>query len=101
MRWSIEYLHGRRQSIRLCSWPLATAVSVLGKYATGSTALSLHVSMNEAMVAQFSAPASCPANSEFLRLSAIGRMVLSTLSLSISRRPSAGKMQRPSQYLAI
>ena len=52
------------------------------------------------MVPQFSAPASCPAKSAFLRLRAIGRMVRSTLLLSISTRPSIRNSCRPSQYLA-
>lgn len=39
----------------------------------------MQVSTSEAMVAQFSAPASCPANKAFFRFSAIGRMVRSTL----------------------
>lgn len=61
LQWSVEYLHGRRQSIRLCSWPLAMAVRVLVKYASGSTSFKLLVSMSEAMVAQLSAPTSSPA----------------------------------------
>lgn len=40
------------------------------------------------MVAPFSASASCPAKSAFLRLRAIGRMDLKTFLLSISMRPS-------------
>lgn len=40
--------------------------------------------MSEAMVAQFSAPASYPAKSAFFRLWPIGRMVRSTQLLSIS-----------------
>lgn len=69
------------------------------KLASGSTALSLHVSM--AMVAQVSAQASWRAKSAFLLLRAIHLMVRSTVLLSISIRPSPGKMQRPSQYFAI
>jgi hypothetical protein len=38
----------------------------------------LHVSINEAITAQCSAPPSEPANSAFLRLSAMGRIVRST-----------------------
>lgn|GEM_PF-6551450 len=61
----------------------------------------MQVSMSEAIIAQFSAPASCPAKSAFLRLRAIGRMVRSTVLLSISMRPSDKKSFRPSQYLAM
>jgi hypothetical protein len=48
------------------------------------------------MVAQYSAPPSEPANSAFLRLSAMGRVDRST-ALSISMRPSSMKRVRPSQ----
>lgn len=46
---------------------------MLARYANGSMALSLQVSISEAMVAQFSAPTSCPAKRAFFRLSATGR----------------------------
>lgn len=73
------------------------------RYANGSTALSLQVSISEAMVAQLSAPASCPAKRAFFRFNAIGRMVLSTVLLSISTRPSVRKVQSlppPNHYLS-
>ena len=62
-------------------------------------AVQLAVSISEAMIAQLSAPSSLPANSAFLRFSAIGRMERSTILLSISMRPSSRKRMRPSQWL--
>jgi hypothetical protein len=53
--------------------------------------------MSEAMVAQCSAPASEPANSAFLRLSAIGLMDRSTVVEPISIRPSSMKRVKPSR----
>ena len=52
-------------------------------------------------MAQFWAPASCPANRAFLRFRAMGRMVRSTGLLSISIRPSVRNRFRPCQYLAM
>jgi hypothetical protein len=49
-------------------------VSVFASQAWGSTPFILQVSMSEAMTAQFSAPASCPANRAFFRFKAMGRM---------------------------
>ena len=63
----------------------------------GSTPLSLQVSISEAITAQCSAPPSEPANRAFLRFSAIGRMVRSTMLVSISMRPSSRKRLRPAQ----
>lgn len=57
--------------------------------------------MSDAITAQFCAPASRPAKSAFFRLSAIGRIVRSTVLLSSSIRPSLRKSVRPSQYLAM
>jgi hypothetical protein len=53
--------------------------------------------MCEATIAQFSAPPSEPAKSAFLRLSAMGRIVRSTMLESISMRPSSRKRVSPSQ----
>jgi hypothetical protein len=50
------------------------ARSVALRYANGLTTFGLQVSMSEAMLAQFSAPASCRATRAFLRFNAIGRM---------------------------
>jgi hypothetical protein len=55
------------------------------------------VSINEATVAQCPAPPSEPANNAFFRLSAIGRIELSTVLLSSSMRLSSMKRVRPSQ----
>jgi hypothetical protein len=66
---------GSRSSIWLCLWPLTMAVSVFSSHAWGSTAFILQVSISEAMTAQFSAPASWPANRAFFLFSAMGRMV--------------------------
>ena len=63
----------------------------------GSTPPSLQFSISVAMIAQFSPPPSEPANSAFLRLSAIGRIDLSTVLESISILPSSRKRVRPSQ----
>jgi hypothetical protein len=79
--------HGSRLSIWLCLWPWTMAVSVADSYAWGSTPFILQVSISEAMTAQFSAPASWPAKRAFLRFRAMGRMVRSTVLLSISTRP--------------
>lgn len=43
--------------MRLCLWPFTMAVKVAASQACGSISLSLHVSMSEAIAAQFSAPA--------------------------------------------
>ena len=47
--------------------------------------------------AQFSPPWSLPAKSAFFRLSAIGRMLRSTVFESISMRPSSRNRISPSQ----
>src|SRR3954469_1723156 len=52
---------------------------------------SLQVSINEASMAQFSAPSSEPAKSAFFLLRATGRMLRSTVLESISMRPSSRK----------
>ena len=56
-----------------------------------------HVSIKEAMQAQFSAPWSWPAKRAFLRLSTMGRTPLSTMLVSSSTRPSSRKRVSPSQ----
>lgn len=56
--------------------------------ASGSTLLSLAVASKVAMVAHVRPPPSDPANREFLRVMVCGRMVRSTVLLSMSRRPS-------------
>lgn len=53
-----------RATIFKSLWRLTMAVSVLVK-ANGSTVMSSQVSISDAMVAQFSAPASWPAKSAF------------------------------------
>jgi hypothetical protein len=67
------------------------------RYVRGSIPHSLQVSISEAMMAQCSPPPSEPANSAFLRLSAIGRIDRSTTLLSISMRPLSMKRVSPSQ----
>ena len=52
-------------------------------------------------MAQFCAPASCPAKSAFFLLRAMGRIVRSTVLLSISIRPSPRNRISPFQYLSI
>lgn len=47
---------------------LTSLVSVSASQACGFTALSLAVSISEAMIAQFAPPSSLPAKSAFLRL---------------------------------
>jgi hypothetical protein len=59
-------------------------------------ALSLQVSISEAMIAQCSPPLSEPAKRAFLRLRAMGRIVRSTTLVSISMRPSSRKRVSPS-----
>ena len=68
---------------------LTSLVRVSVSQACGFTPLSLQVSMSEAMTAQLAPPSSLPANSAFLRLSAIGRIERSTVLVSISMRPSS------------
>ena len=70
-------------------------VSTSASQASGFTPCSLQVSISEASTAQFSAPRSWPANSAFLRLSAIGRIERSTVLESISMRPSSRKRIEP------
>ena len=48
------------------------------RYVCGFTWLSLHVSIRDAIAAQFSPPSSLPANSAFFRDRATGRMARST-----------------------
>ena len=78
---------------------LTSLVSVSASQACGFTPLSLQVSISEAMIAQLAPPSSLPANSAFLRLSAIGLMERSTVLESISMRPSSRKRLSPSQWL--
>lgn len=47
------------------------------------------------------APASCPAKGALLRFSAMGRIVYSTVLLSIPTRPSVRKRPGPSRYLVL
>ena len=68
---------------------LTSLVSVAVIQASGSTELSLHVSMSDAIIAQLCAPSSWPAKSAFLRLSAMPRIERSTVLESISMRPSS------------
>ena len=56
--------------------------------------------LSDAMTAQWTPPWSEPANSAFLRLSAIGRIERSTTLESISTRPSSTKTVRPAQCLS-
>ena len=80
----------------LLRWPLTMRVRTSVRYASGSMAFSLQVSIKDATVAKCSALPSEPANSAFLRLSAIGRMDRSMVLLSSSMRPSPMKIVRPS-----
>jgi len=70
------------------------AVSVAVRNPNGSMAFSVQVSISDAMVAQFFAPASRPAKNAFFRYNAIGLMVCSTALLSISVRPSERRLRR-------
>jgi hypothetical protein len=58
---------------------LTSRVRMLARYAWGSMALSLQVSISKEMAPQWTAPWSEPANSAFLRLTAIGRIERSTV----------------------
>src|SRR5689334_24984668 len=57
--------------------------------------------MMEARIAHASAPRVDPANSAFRRPSAIGRIVRSTMLLSISPRPSVRNTVNPFQWLSV
>ncbi len=76
-------------------------MSVADNQACGLTPFILQVSISKALTAQFSAPASWPAKRALLRFRAMGRIVLSTVLLSISMRPSVRKRPRPSRDLAM
>lgn len=87
-----------RSSISEAGQPLTSLVSVSASQACGFTALSLQVSMSEATIAQLAPPSSLPAKSAFFRFSAMGRMLRSTVFVSISMRPSSRKRLRPCQW---
>src|SRR3954470_2424977 len=57
--------------------------------------------MIEARIAHASAPRVDPANSAFRRPGAIGRIVRSTMLLSISTRPSVRNTVNPFQWLSV
>ena len=77
--------------------PFTSLVSTSASQASGFTPCNLQVSISEVSTAQFSAPRSWPANSTFLRLSAIGLIERSTVLDSISIRPSSTKRVSPSR----
>ena len=77
---------------------LTSLVSVSASQACGFTALSLQVSISEAMIAQLAPPSSLPAKSAFFLFNASGRMERSTVLVSISMRPSSRKRLEPSQW---
>src|SRR5499427_8598919 len=91
---------GVSSASRLLGQLLTSLVSTSVRYASGLTPCSLQLSINEASIAQFSAPSSLPANREFFLLRAIGRIARSTVLESISMRPSSRKRTSPSQRLS-
>jgi hypothetical protein len=76
---------GVSSASRLLGQLLTSLVSTSVRYASGLTPCSLQLSINEASIAQFSAPSSLPANSAFFLLRAIGRIARSTVLESILR----------------
>src|SRR5690348_1854146 len=91
---------GVSSASRLLGQLLTSLVSTSVRYASGLTPCSLQLSINEASIAQFSAPSSLPANRAFFLLRAIGRIARSTVLESISMRPSSRKRASPSQRLS-
>src|SRR5438128_1338586 len=80
---------GSNSPRRLLGQLLTSLVSTSARYASGLMLCNLHVSINEASIAQFSAPSSEPAKSAFFLVRATGRMLRSTVLESISMRPSS------------